>query len=1088
MKLYFTSILCIILFGVNAQNQSFPGFAHAIEGETISYHAPQPDAGEALLVRSESADQHIIFKTATVPENHAEDFVTFNLMMAIDVNPEDPHKWDFLVNDQKLFTLSSPHDTILKTIVLKGEKNTEFVFEATEVDKYGDFTGFARIKIPTRLIEKGQSAKIKVIGENAHSRTWLMIYKYRMVSSFHIQAENAIRKGKSGNERVVKLEIVQYHKGAKAEINIGNESFTQPLKYGYNKAFKTFQANNTDRNIPYSVRVDGKLFDQGEIQLKPIKHMTISLLHHSHVDIGYTHVQREVEQKQWSYIEQCLALSEASQHQPQEARFKWNIEVMWALDSYWKKANPEQKQRLKTAIQKGWIELDAFYANELTGLCSSEELMQLMNSALKMASECEVELQSAMLSDVPGWSWGIVPALSQAGVKYLSLGTNTFHRIGSTIEEWGDKPFYWQSASGKEKVLTWIHGKGYSSFHTGLGAENLKNKLDEEILLTYMNELQDQQYPYNKVILRYNIGSDNGPPDSLLSEKVKSWNEKYITPKLKIATTTESFAEFEEAYAEALPVIKGDFTGYWEDGAASSAKETAINRNSAHALSQAQYLYSLAATAFPENQFEEVWKKIMLYDEHTWGSWNSISDPQSDFTKQQWAVKRAFAIEASKKAHELKLEAWKDRYEEKSSFIEVINTHSWPVKDIVTIPTALADNYNAIKDFSGKTITSQKLSDGRIIFISDEIPAFSSLRYQLFQYNVTPHSDLVSDHTSIENDIYRITLDENSAVVKALIWKEKNINLVSEGKFSGLNEYIYVEGRNPKDQSSLNDAMIVMEENGDVITSLKAIYPNSKGCNSVSSTYKIYHGLDRIDICNVLNKKEIYHPEGIHFAFPFQIHEGILRYDLAYGVCQPNKDQINGSNKNFITIENWVDISNSEYGVTWISKDAPLIEIDDIHNDPIATGYLKKVPASQTFLSYVMNNYWETNYLAAQPGTVQFNYTLYPHQGYNPAFSERKALQVQEPLLIMPIHKDAPPLSFEYSLNNENLIIQSIIPIKKDQYIIRIFNAGNKSERVRWKVKPKAFYRWDNQKRKREKIVLPLELVPMETITILLEK
>ena len=31
-----------------------------------------------------------------------------------------------------------------------------------------------------------------------------------------------------------------------------------------------------------------------------------------------------------------------------------------------------------------------------------------------------VKVESAMISDVPGYTWGIVPALAQAGVKYFS--------------------------------------------------------------------------------------------------------------------------------------------------------------------------------------------------------------------------------------------------------------------------------------------------------------------------------------------------------------------------------------------------------------------------------------------------------------------------------------------------------------------------------------------------------------------------------------------------------------------------------------------------------------------------------------------
>ena len=46
-----------------------------------------------------------------------------------------------------------------------------------------------------------------------------------------------------------------------------------------------------------------------------------------------------------------------------------------------------------------------------------------------------------------------------------------------------------------------------------------------------------------------------------------------------IATTGEMFREFERRYGDKVPEVRGDFTPYWEDGAASSARETALARS-----------------------------------------------------------------------------------------------------------------------------------------------------------------------------------------------------------------------------------------------------------------------------------------------------------------------------------------------------------------------------------------------------------------------------------------------------------------------------------------------------------------------------
>ncbi|MCK5447949.1 MAG: hypothetical protein KAJ43_07370, partial [Gemmatimonadetes bacterium] len=58
--------------------------------------------------------------------------------------------------------------------------------------------------------------------------------------------------------------------------------------------------------------------------------------------------------------------------------------------------------------------------------------------------------------------------------------------------------------------------------------------------------------------------------------------------------------------------------------------------------------------------------------------------------------------------------------------------------------------------------------------------------------------------------------------------------------------------------------------------------------------------------------------------------------------------------------------------------------------------------------SYVMNNYWETNYRAGQDGPHELRYTLRPHGGFDEAEAERFAMQVVQPLVVRAIEPAAP--------------------------------------------------------------------------------
>ena len=127
---------------------------------------------------------------------------------------------------------------------------------------------------------------------------------------------------------------------------------------------------------------------------EPARQWVVYLLPHSHVDIGYTHVQTEVERKHWSYYEQAIEAARRTADYPSDARFKWNVEVLWAVDSYLRQASPEKQREFIEAVKHGSIELDALYGNELTGLCRPEELLRLCDYARQISRRCGVKIDS----------------------------------------------------------------------------------------------------------------------------------------------------------------------------------------------------------------------------------------------------------------------------------------------------------------------------------------------------------------------------------------------------------------------------------------------------------------------------------------------------------------------------------------------------------------------------------------------------------------------------------------------------------------------------------------------------------------------
>ncbi|EQD49683.1 hypothetical protein B1B_11505, partial [mine drainage metagenome] len=65
-----------------------------------------------------------------------------------------------------------------------------------------------------------------------------------------------------------------------------------------------------------------------------------------------------------------------------------------------------------------------------------------------------LKIDSAMLCDVPGVTWGAVPVLADAGIKYFLWGPNGLTQVGFT-NNFNGKAFYWVSPSGKQKIMVW---------------------------------------------------------------------------------------------------------------------------------------------------------------------------------------------------------------------------------------------------------------------------------------------------------------------------------------------------------------------------------------------------------------------------------------------------------------------------------------------------------------------------------------------------------------------------------------------------------------------------------------------------------
>jgi hypothetical protein len=826
-----------------------------------------------------------------------------------------------------------------------------------------------------------------------------------------------------------------------------------------------------EKPLQINVKAAGQILATQTIAQKPVRKLEIFLLPHSHVDIGYTALQADVEKKQNSNIETGIRLAQATGDYPPGARFKWNVEVLWPVQNYLRDATPEKRSEFIAAVRSGQVGLDALYGNTLIGLCRPEELLNLMGYATRLAELCGVPIQSAMISDVPGYTWSVIPAMAQAGVKYFSFAPNYFDRMGATMKEWQNRPFWWKGADGHSRVLCWCPSRGYALGHLIGDGEALAR-----FIPNYLVELETNAYPYDITYLRWNVHGDNGSPDEKLADVVRDWNARYIYPHLIISTTAEAFRQFERRYGSQLPEYSGDYTPYWEDGAASSALETGMNRASAERLVQAETVWALRNSGrFPAAAFQAAWRNILLYSEHTWGAHNSVSQPDLPFVRDQWKVKQGFALDGDKQSRDLLKEACSDPSAaaqapsstsdtpsqkatagttEDASLpraIDVFNTSSWSRTDLVTLPVELSTPGDQVIDDTGTSVLSQRLSSGELAFLARNVPPFAYKRFWVQKGPCTVRGAARAEIPRLISSDFFVRMSEQTGGIAHLFSSVLGSELVPTNS-PALNDYFYLPGSDIANVERAGVARITVKENGPLVASL-LIESAAPGCRNLKREIRVIDGLDRVEIVNTIDKLPVRTKEGVHFAYSFDVPKGMMRMDVGWAEVRPELDQIPAACKNWFSVQRWVDISNDRFGVTWSPVDAPLVEVGGItanlvgsQTDPRA--WIQHLAPSQTLYSWVMNNHWHTNYRADQEGPTVFRYAIRAHRRFAAEDAAMFGVACSQPFILAPasvFSTNQPRLK----VSGKGILVTAFKPADVGQgWIVRLFGASGKTQKT----------------------------------------
>ena len=811
-----------------------------------------------------------------------------------------------------------------------------------------------------------------------------------------------------------------------------------------------------------------------QLTVTPMRHWTVYLYNHAHVDIGYTNTHRNVEALHKNNVLEGMKLGNETKGHVDGARFVWNPEVSWPVERLWN-TQPEVRDELIAALKDGRIAMDASYLNLNTSICLDEELFHVFKFSRKMQRLSGQSIDVFQQFDIPGITWGLIPVMAQEGIKYIISWPNS-DRAGNAHANLNGKPFWWVGPDGESKVLFLQPGKYANSGSMGKGSETGRpwfGQRDQakvplriqtgEADVDFTDKLvalEKDNYPYDFMVLSWSLW-DNNPLDADVPYAVQAWNTKYAYPKIRICGGHEIMSMIEEKYGKDLPVIKGDYTEYWTDGLGTAARLTAMNRNAKERVSQAETVWSMLANgkAAPRDEFDEAWRYILLGSEHTW----CFENPSEPFFQDAiWKVKQSYFHEAEDRSIQVLNEALAPATDKSNGAlgpkegpanggIAVFNTHTWTHSGVVTLNPSESTKGDKVIDEQGNTVPSQRLSTGELLFLAREVPALGSAHYRVVEGENPAQGSCKIQGTTLENEFLQVKIDEKTGNIVSLQRKGEAYNYIDPSVDNGANSFAWLPANKDLPQTDTIQTISIVE-NGPLVAEIR-IESKARGCRKVSRSVRLIAELPWVEITNVVDKLPWLEKDGIHFGFGFQIPQSKTRVDIPWGVMEVEKDQWKQGNRNWLTLQRWLDISNDTHGITWCSLDAPLFEYGS-RSANISLGWggegpwIKTLQPSSTIYSWVMNNHWHTNFPTTQEGPVTFRYRLYPHQDFNIVESNRFGLEQAQPLVHVMADKD-PQLTPILSVDNQSVyatILKSTD--QKDVLIVRLRSMSDQEETV----------------------------------------
>lgn len=546
----------------------------------------------------------------------------------------------------------------------------------------------------------------------------------------------------------------------------------------------------------------------------------------------------------------------------------------------------------------------------------------------------------------------------------------------------------------------------------------------------YLRQLEIDGYPYDFVPMHISGAmTDNAPPSVAIIRFVKEWNALHgDSIQLQMSSLSELCSKVRD-HPALIPRYRGDWPDWWSDGFASTPSETRMAREamrSSHWIKQAASEHGLS-----EPKLVALEKNLHLYTEHTFNHSDSMSSPWDITTKAVGGNKRATAYAAYDAAMDGRDALFADLGEIPNTepelageriFYKVINPTTEPMTDIVRL--CLED-----KDFE-RISFDPKVTDFRTgaEYPCVGTPAPRGLSFDLpfalngggeVTFELTAGNSTLSSYrrhftertsqgdveggeavdkfilanaNRIETPWLRLDFDENREIA-SLIDKQSGFELLNPNRehapftpiyeitpagTMSMGELRRSFGRNRKGhnvQRSVGRPGVPHFSKAQTFRIPVEIEYTVEGTDWFKLLLFIWKDAPRIDATIRFHKTSVWEPENLYLSLPFAVPNAQLWLDKPGGAVRPWVDQLPDTLTDWYCIQEGFASCNSEFGLAMATPDAPLLQLGPLaHGKRLLMGHPELRPELARPYSWLMTNYWETNFEASLGGFHEFNY------------------------------------------------------------------------------------------------------------------